>query len=116
MSSTIPSDVIQWCTVGALAATVVYFQYRVEVNVNELKVLQDQNAVAVQKVNEVVATPGPRGPEGARGPAGERGAPGSTGPAGERGTPGPAGPPGEQGPPGLRGTVGERGPAGERGL
>jgi hypothetical protein len=53
-------------------------------------------------------------PRGARGPKGEQGALGPAGATGERGVPGPAGPAGakgEQGPPGPAGPAGPRGDA-----
>ena len=78
------SDLIQWCTLGALVAAAIYFEYRLDVSVDEMSALQDATAQTIRKVNEVASAPGPRGP------AGERGAPGPPGP---QPTPKPTTPP-----------------------
>ena len=75
--------------------------------VHKLPDLLKQNALDLEEaVQHIQSTPGPRGPAGPQGQAGERGPTGKTGPAGSRGPTGPQGPKGDPGP------VGPRGPAG----
>lgn len=71
-----------------------------------------------KRLDELVLTPGPQGPQGETGPEGPQGPVGARGPEGSQGPKGDTGaqgPQGEVGPQGPIGETGPQGPQGERG-